>query len=297
MLKLEASIALGLIVWSTPLFAREPGPERPEHVASLEGEQPRTLHFRPLASNVPDALPPAPPPPSATQAASDGLLSPFASPALILTSRASAQSYAGYDSAVSLARVRASAEGRLASFLSVRVEFEHGPTTGADDRVSVGARLGILTQQKYGLDLGAGLFYEPKDFRGEGNIVSGLMVARHFRRLGVFASGLFGSDPEGDDQLLELRLGSLYAANEWLSIGVDGRSRSSFSQDQKRTQARSIDWELQAGPTAIFCLGQVSLMALVGPSIIRETPAGGESSRDPRTHGGLLAMAGAGSAF
>jgi hypothetical protein len=297
MLKLQGSIALALIACSAPAFAAEPETELPKHVASLDGEPQRTLHWRPLPSDAAEDVAPPAPAPSAKQAASDGLLSPFTSPAAIPTSRASAQSYVGYDGAVSLARARASAEGTLTSFLAVRAEFEHGPTTGADDRVVVGARLGILTQRKYGVDFGAGLFYQPKDFRGEGNIVAGLMVARHFGRLGLFANTLFGSDPEGDDQLLELRLGSLYAATDWLSLGLDARTRQNYSQDQKRTLARSVDWELQAAPTAIFCLGQFSLMALVGPSIVRETPAAGEPALDKRTHGGLLAMAGAGGVF
>jgi hypothetical protein len=297
MLKLQGSIALALIACSAPAFAADPEPELPKHVASLDGEQQRTLHWRPLPTDAPEDVPPAVTAPSAKQAASDGLLSPFTSPAAISTSRASAQSYVGYDGAASLARARASVEGTLTSFLALRVELEHGPATGADDRVAVGARLGILTQRTYGADLGADLFYQPKDFRGEGNVVAGLMLARHFDRLGLFANALFGSDPEGDDQLLELRLGGLYAATDWLSLGLDARSRQNFSQDRKRARARSVDWEVQAAPTAIFCLGQFSLMALVGPSIVREMPAAGEVSPDTRTHGGLLAMAGAGGAF
>lgn len=296
MLKLQGSVALAVFACATSAFAGEPTPEVPGAVANLEGEPPRSLHWRALPSDVPEDVAPAAPAPSAKQAASEGVLSPFTSPAVISTSRASAQSYVGYDGAVSRARARASAEGTLTSFLAVRVEFEHGPTTGADDRVALGARLGILTQRKYNLDLGAGLFYQPKDFRGEGNIVAGLMVARHFDRLGLFANALFGSDPEGDDQLLELRLGSLYAATDWLSVGLDARSRQSFSEDEKRVRARSVDWELQAAPTAIFCLGQFSLMALAGPSIVRETLAG-DALADKRVHGGLLAMAGAGGVF
>jgi hypothetical protein len=38
-------------------------------------------------------------------------------------------------------------------------------------------------------------------------------------------------------------------------------------------------------------------MALLGPSVVRETPAADEASPGSRTHSGLLAMAGAGGAF
>ena len=297
MVKLEVSLVLALIFCSASALAREPETALPTAVPGLDDEQPRMLHRLPLDSDVPDQVSHAPPEPRASQAASDGVLSPFTTAAVIPTSRASAQSYVGYDGAVSEARARAAAEGRLTSFLAMRVEFEHGPATGTEDRLSVGARLGILTQRQYGVDFGAGLFYQPKDFRGEGDIVGGLMLARHFERLGLFANTLFGSDPEGDDQLVELRLGSLYAAGSWLSVGVDARSRMNFSQDQKRLRTRSVDWEMQAAPTAIFCLGQFSLMALLGPSLVKETAAAGEVPSLNRTHSGLLAMAGAGGAF
>ena len=295
MLKLEGSVTLALIFCSSAALARDPEPAMPEAFAAIEQEPPRALHRQPLEPDEVALV--APPEPKANQAASDGFLSPFTTPAVISTLRGSAQSYAGYDGAAAAPRARAVAEGRLTNYLSLRMEFEHGPATGTDDRLSIGARLGILTQQKFGVDFGAGLFYQPKDFREEGNIVGGLMVARHFGRLGLFANGLFGSDSEGDDQSLELRLSSLYAANSWLTVGVDARSRMNLSQDQKRLRTRSVDWDMQAAPTAIVCLGQFSLMALVGPSLIRETPPGGEVAGGIRTRGGLLAMAGAGGAF
>jgi len=289
MLRLDGSIAAALIFCSSAALAEE----APPAVGETELSAPRALHWRPLVSD--EDRPPAPEP-KANQAASDGFLSPFTSPAVISTLRGSVQSYAGYDGSVSVARARAAAEGRVTNFLSLRVEFEHGPATGTDDRLSIGARLGVLTQRQFGVDVGTGLFYQPKDFREEGNIVGGLMVARHFGRLGLFANGLFGSDSEGDDQSLELRLGSLYAASSWLTVGVDARSRMNLSEDQKRFRTRSVDFELQAAPTAIVCLGQFSLMALFGPSFIRET-APGEVPGGRHTHSGLLAMAGAGGAF
>jgi|SRR6478736_1491249 len=294
MLKLGGSLALALILCSTAALAREP------EVASAAVEpfddQPRTLHLQPLESDLKPEEPTPPPVGKAAEAASDGVLSPFTTPAAISSFRASAQTYAGYDGAASSARARAAVDGRLTNFLALRVEFDHGPATGSQDRLSVGARFAILTQRKHGLDFGAGLFYQPKDFRSEGNVVGGLMVARHFGRLGLFANTLFGSDPEGDDQSLELRLSSLYAAQDWLSIGLDARSRFNFSEDEKRSTAQSVDWEVQAAPTAIFCLGQLSLMALLGPSIVRTTPPTSEPT-GPTTHTGLLAMAGAGGAF
>jgi len=294
MLKLDGSVAVALIFCSTTALAREPDTALPGDAAAPDQQQ-RTLHRQPLEPDQPKEEPL--PTSKASQAASDGLLSPFTSPAAISKSRAFAQSYVGYDGAASETRARVAAEGRLTSFLALRVEFEHGPATGTENRLSVGARLGILTQQKYGIDLGTAVFYQPKDFRDEGNVVGGVLLARHFGRLGLFGNTLFGSDPEGDDQSLELRLGSMYAASDWLSVGVDARSRWNFSQDAKKAQARSVDWEMQAAPTAILCWGSFSLMGLVGPSLVTITPPAGDASTNSYTRAGLLAMAGAGGAF
>jgi hypothetical protein len=296
MSKLDGSVALALVLCSTTALAQKPDSALLEDSAALD-QQPRTLHLRPLETDRPQQEARPTLRPKASQAASDGLLSPFTSGAAISTSRAFAQSYVGYDGAASETRARVAAEGRLTNFLALRVEFEHGPATGTENRLTVGARFGILTQQKYGVDLGAGIFYQPKDFRDEGNVVAGLLLARHFGHLGLFANTLLGSDPEGDDQSLELRLGSLYAANDWLSVGVDGRSRWNFSEDAKRAQARSIDWEMQAAPTAILCWGSFSLMALLGPSLVQLTPPAGSASPGTYTRAGLLAMGGAGGAF
>jgi len=297
MFKLEVRVTLALVFCSSSAMASGPEAALPSVGPDFNADGPRTLHPLPLEPHVPDEIAEPAPEPKASQAASDGMLSPFSSPAVIASSRANAQSYVGYDGATSAARAHAVAEGRLTSFLALRLEFEHGPATGTLDRLSVGARVGILTQRQYGIDFGAGLFYQPKDFRGEGDVVGGLMLARHFERLGLFASTLVGSDPEGDDQLLELRFGSLYAANDRLSVGVDARSRLNFSQDQKRFRTASVDWEMQAAPTAILCLGQFSLMALIGPSLVKETPGLSEAAAGNHTHSGLLAMAGAGGAF
>jgi hypothetical protein len=295
MSKLDGSVALALIFCSTTALAGEPETALSTQVAALD-EQPRTLHLQPLEPDRPKEEA-SPPQSKASQSASDGLLSPFTNAAVISKARAIAQSYVGYDSAVSETRARVAVEGRLVSFLALRVEFEHGPATGTENRLSLGARFGILTQQKYGVDLGAAVFYQPKDFRDEGNVVGGLLLARHFGRLGLFANTLFGSDPEGDDQSLELRLGSMYAAKDWLSIGLDARSRWNFSEDAKAQQARSIDWEMQAAPTAILCFGSFSLMALLGPSLVTITPPAGDTSAGSSTRAGLLAMAGGGGAF
>src|SRR5205814_4205028 len=117
-------------------------------------------------------------------------------------------------------RARGAAEGRLLGFLTARVEYEHGLANGPDDRVSLGLRATFLNQAAHGVDLGALAFYQPRDFRGEGEVVAGLLLARHFDRLTLVLNPLAGSDPEGDDQSVELRLAGLYKASSWLVVGL-----------------------------------------------------------------------------
>src|SRR5437762_10129043 len=108
MMKLNGSVALALILCSTTALAREPEVAAAA-VEPFDGQEPRMLRLQPMES----AEQPAPAPVAkATEAASDGALSPFTTPAALSSFRASAQTYAGYDGAASSARARASVDGR-----------------------------------------------------------------------------------------------------------------------------------------------------------------------------------------
>ncbi len=234
---------------------------------------------------------------AATEAAASGGLSPFSiSPSVPRLANAVALS--GYDTAANSFRARGAAEGRLLKFLAARVEYDHGPANGPDDRVSLGLRASFLNQATHGVELGALVFYQPRDFREEGNVVAGLLVARRFDRLTLVLNPLVGSDPEGDDQSFELRFASLYKASSWLVVGLDSRGRYNLSSDQKRAGQFGIDWDAQAGASAAFGLGPLSLSLLVGPSFLERTYLAVDGSAgDHELHAGLLAMAGAGATF
>ncbi|MES1186266.1 MAG: hypothetical protein ABUL60_20810 [Myxococcales bacterium] len=234
---------------------------------------------------------------AATLAAASGALSPF-SVAPGTPHAATALALSGYDSAAKGFRARGAAEGRILKFLTARVEFEHGPANGPSDRVSVGLRATLLNQATHGLDLGVLAFYQPRDFREEGNVVAGLSLARRFDRFTVILNPLAGSDPEGDDRSLELRLAGLYNASSWLVVGLDSRGRYNLSSDMKRAGHSIIDWEAQAGALASFGVGPLLFTTLVGPSFLQRTSFeldGGPGER--QLSSGLLAMAGAGASF
>lgn len=257
-----------------------------------------SARFEPARSRADRVEPPTDSAPvTAVDAAADGSLSLF-SVSPTIPRAANGVTLGGYDGAAQSFRARGATEGRLADFLAARVEYDHGPANGPQDRVSIGLRATFLKQAVYGVDLGAVAFYQPRDFREEGNVVAGLLVARHFDRLTLVMNPMAGSDPEGDDRSFELRMAGLYKATPWLVLGFDSRGRYNLSSDQKRAGSWSLDWEMQSGASAAFGLGPALLTTLVGPSLLHQTqlsPRGVAGEQELRR--GLLAMAGLGAAF
>jgi len=229
----------------------------------------------------------------AAQALDDEQLAPFTIGAPVPRATAAVKTLGGFDSTTTSARARTSAEAGIGNFLALRLEYEHGPGTGSNDRVTVGGRVTFLHEEKHGIDGGAGFFYDAKDFRNEGNFIGALMVGRHFGKLALYANALFGMDSEGDDASVEGRVGTGYRLTPAFQIGFDTRARFNMSSDQKRADARAVNWELQTGPTAAFSVGPIALLAMVGPSLLRVTDPGERA----RLNSGVLALGGAGAAF
>jgi hypothetical protein len=203
----------------------------------------------------------------------------------------------GYDGASDAVVARALAEANLARFLALRVEYEHGASMGPQDRVRLGARVALLHQADHGIDGGITLIYDPKDFQEEGNIIAGLLVGRNFGGTSLFVNTLFGSDPEGDDQTLELRLGALHHAAKQLHVGLDGRGRYNLTSDQKRNGTTTTDWEAWGLGTASLELGAFALTADAGISARQTTSLFGEPGEATRTDAGVLGLLGAAGAF
>jgi hypothetical protein len=273
-------------------------PEGATEPGAPESRQPLTWHATPPGTTEraddPERQQPAPHD-DASRAMDDGRTLPFTVGAAMPKAHADVTALGGYDSAAGQARARSTAEAKVLPFLALRLEYDHGPNTGSNDSLTLGARVQILNQAKHGLDLGAGFFYAARDFRGEGDFVGSIMLGRNFGRFGVFCNTLVGVDSEGDDQSTELRLSSTYRATKLLHVGLDARGRYNFSSDDKRYSSQQLNWEVQAGPLASLALGPVGLQAIVGPSALHLTPPGATSGG--RTELGAVAMGGAAAVF
>jgi len=234
---------------------------------------------------------------TAAAAAHAGLLLPSVMAPSVFAGSAFATARSGYDGASDSVIARAVAEGSITRFLALRVDFEHGPSMGPENRLRIGGRLRLLDEASNGIDAAAALFYDPNEFREEGNIVGGAILGKRFGRMGLYLNALFGSDPEGDDQVLELRAASLYRVSDDLQIGLDARGRYNLSSDEKRAGTQTRDWELHALPTASYALGPFALVAEAGLSAQRITGPFGEPNEVSETNTGVLAMVGAAGAF
>ena len=258
----------------------------------------RTLHYR--LDTTPDTQSHESPSVgngTAAHAIDDGAMDPYTLSARINKGQSWVRALGGYDTAANSVRARSAAETAVTSWFAIRVDYDHGQGPGLDDRVGLGGRFQILDQSRHGIDLGFGAFYQPRDFRSEGNIVGGLMLGRRFGRLGLFASALVGSDPEGDDQDTEGRLSTLYRATDAFSVGLDNRFRYVLSTDQKRYGTIMTDWELQLEPTVIVNWGPLALMSEAGLSALQNTGPIGMPENRRVVHTGVIAMAGAGAVF
>jgi len=244
-----------------------------------------------------DRLDSARPPskPSRSVAAEAGLASPYTLSAKV--GQSWARAVGGYDSATQSFRMSSSAEAAVTRYLSLRADFDHGPSTSATDRVSLGMKLQLLSQNAHGLDLGVGLFYQPNDFRREGNVVAALMLDREFDRLILLGSVLLGSDPEGDDQEVDGRLGTLVRVSRLVEVGLDSRFRTAFSSDNKRVGTSSIDWEVALLPSANLRVGPVLLIGEAGVSTLKKTDRIGEPDQHRTFHTGIIVMSGLGLRF
>jgi len=258
----------------------------------------RTLHYN-LDSTTGAAALESPSRAHGTAAHSidDGAMLPYALTARIMKGQSWVRALGGYDTAARSARARSAAETAVTNWFAIRVDYEHGPGPGLDDRIGLGGRFQVLDQSRHGIDLGFGAFYQPRDFRGEGNVVGGLMLGRHFGRLGLFGSTLLGSDPEGDDQDTDSRLSVLVRATDALSVGLDNRFHYVLSTDQKRFGTITTDWELQLEPTVIINWGPLAIMSEAGLSALQNSGPIGMPDNRRIVHTGLIAMAGAGAVF
>jgi hypothetical protein len=182
--------------------------------------------------------------------------------------------FGGYDSAKDSAQAEAIADVSIFNWLALRggVVYTQQPNRS---RPTFGARVQALSQERFGVDLGAGVYYRPEGFtEGEGEIELVFAVARRFGRLGTFANLVYGQDPEAAERDGEIRLGALYAVTAGFQAGFDARLRADLgSEEGKRRAEGGAEYDLVFGPTASYAIGPMAVIAQGGLSVFGTEPA------------------------
>ena len=181
----------------------------------------------------------------------------------------------GYDTARKSAQLEAVADVTIIGPLALRVGAMYTQKPDNNLRPTLGARVQLLSQEHFGIDLGAGLFYRPEGFtQAEGEIELAISVGRRFGRLSTYANLIYGQDPEAAERDGELRLGALYTVTDVMQAGLDSRLRFDLgSEEGKRKAEGGAEYDLLVGPTASYALGPVAAIAHAGMSVFVTAPA------------------------
>jgi hypothetical protein len=198
-------------------------------------------------------------------------------------------SLAGYDSGARTGLWLATAEVALWHNLALRV----GATNtegGHAMRPSLGARVQLLDERRFGIDAGAAVFYRAEGFtEPEGEIETALTVGRHLGESYLIANLVYGQDPEGRERDGELRLGLLYPLGSRFVVGGDGRARLDLGSDRTRRAERGEPTaDLMVGPVGTVRIDLFVLCLQGGASAVRAVG---------QTTWGAFVLAGVGSAF
>jgi hypothetical protein len=113
-----------------------------------------------------------------------------------------------------------------------------------------------------------GAFYRPEGFtEAEGEVEVVAAFARSFGRLGLYANLVYGQDPEASERDGEARLAGLYRLSQRFLGGIDTRLRFDLgSNEGKRRVTGEAQFDFVAGPTVMYVLGDVALIAQAGVS-------------------------------
>lgn len=208
----------------------------------------------------------------------------------VATSAAQGAGFGGYDSAKGSAVFESFAEARVIGPIAVRVGAalrDDGEELGP----AIGARAQLLSQERHGVMGAVALFYKAEGFtEGEGEIETVLSLGTRVGRTLLLGNLAYGQDPEGRERDGELRAATLVRISRSFQLGLDARGRFDLgSEDSKLRASREPTYDVDAGPVAILALGPVALSGHVGLSVIRRL--------DERAEGGVVALAGVGTAF
>ena len=232
-----------------------------------------------------------PPRRDALQVSRDGTFLPLTLTARIGDQRIIGMVTGGYDTAQGQgATFNSVVEGALENRVALRVGVDYLSGTNQWSP-SVGLRVGVLRQEKYGIDLGIAAMYKNTGFsEANGEVELIVSVGRRWNRLALFGNAAFGQGITPTERDAEARVALLYAVHERVNVGFDARARFDLGDENAARATKKIeaDFDLVAGPVATVAVGPLALMAQAGVHtlVIHEQPLVG-----------LAALGGVGACF
>jgi hypothetical protein len=221
----------------------------------------------------------------------DGTFLPQTFAARIGDQRVMAMAMAGYDTTRGQgALFQTVVEGAIFNRVAIRAGVEYTP---AADKFSptVGLRVGILRQERFGVDFGLGAFYKNTGFteeKGEFEFVA--MLSRRWNRVALYGNVIFGQGLDPAERDGEVRIGVLAQVHKRVNVGIDTRARFDLGEETAARMASGLEanFDLLAGPVAAVTVGHFVFQAQAGGRVV-------VIAEQPR--GGFAAMGGAGAMF
>jgi hypothetical protein len=178
----------------------------------------------------------------------------------------------GYDSAPNQGPMfSALVEGQLFNRVAVRVGVDY--QDGIHNVYpSVGARVGILRQERYKIDLAVLAQYKNLGFsEASGEFEFGILVGHRWGKLGAQLNALYGQGLGAAERDAEARASLLWYAHPRIQAGLDARARIDLGTENAARAMAGLqtDFDFLGG-----VIGQVTvvkhlvLMAEVGPHVV-----------------------------
>jgi hypothetical protein len=206
----------------------------------------------------------------------DGTFLPLTLSARIGDQRVMGLALGGYDT-TSSGRGGALFQSVVEGALLNRVALRAGVEYSAPDRKfapSVGVRVGLLRQERFGVDLSVAALYKNMGFgEPDGEFEMIVMVARRWNRLGLFGNLAYGQGLKPTERDGEVRIALLYQLARRFHLGLDARGRI----DLGHGDAVDVPFDLVVGPVAGATVGKLVFLAQVGGrvAIVNDNPIGG----------------------
>jgi hypothetical protein len=206
----------------------------------------------------------------------DGTFLPLTLGARIGDQRVMGMGLGGYDTTGSDqggALFHSVVEGALLNRVALRAGVDY---SAPDQKFapSVGLRLGILRQERFGIDLGVAALYKNTGFsEPDGEVEMIVMVARRWNRLGLYGNVAYGQGIKPRERDGEVRVALLYQLARHFHLGFDARGRFDLGEGDRV----DMPFDLVAGPVVGATVGKFGFLAQAGGrvAIVNDNAIGG----------------------